>query len=187
MRKENTLAFYKFDNVQEKTQPTRLLNMPVMRSIEQSKPSRDEESHDYSRDEKRSSQRCRKIDDRFSRQHYYADLEKEWRQEFNFVEKNHQKSTATCLSLVADLMNHEPSSSKDTSASQEPKTKLLLPLSQETRGKIKTSTLKSMLMNLLCVKTESKIQMTWPWFLRTTMWKKIIFRLFNYHLPIKRP
>lgn len=103
---------------------------------------------------------------------YYADLEKEWRQEFNFVEKNHQKSTATCLSLVADLMNHEPSSSKDTSASQEPKTKLLLPLSQETRGKIKTSTLKSMLMNLLCVKTESKIQMTWPWFLRTTMWKR---------------
>ncbi|CAN6820968.1 unnamed protein product, partial [Brassica oleracea] len=87
----------------------------------------------YSRDEKSSSQRCRKIDDRFSRQHYYADLEKEWRQEFNFVEKNHQKSTATCLSLVADLMNHEPSSSKDTSASQEPKTKLLLPLSQETR------------------------------------------------------
>ncbi|KAF2580856.1 hypothetical protein F2Q68_00003518 [Brassica cretica] len=97
--------------------------MPVMRSIEQSKPSRDEESHDYSRDEKSSSQRCRKTDDRFSRQHYYADLEKEWRQEFNFVEKNHQKSTATCLSLVADLMNHEPSSSKDTSASQEPKTK----------------------------------------------------------------
>lgn len=36
MRKDNTLAFYKFDYVQEKTQPTRLLNMPVMRSIEQS-------------------------------------------------------------------------------------------------------------------------------------------------------